>query len=234
MLAHRIRDTCWMGIVMAIDNLDRLAKKLNPSTNPRVKTPTLVRRQGQVTAVNSDGTVQVSLGGDPTSVTATTGSNYVPKVDDVVNADINGHSIVVQDSVGAVGPSVFANAVSASVTTSESGKASAYADLTTVGPTVSATISASGMALVGISVLMTATDSSDGGMASISINGSTPDDAHCVEHFASNDDGANTVSRTMLITGLTAGTVTFKIQYKAINGSKNTAFSNRDLWVLPL
>lgn len=200
----------------------------------RTKSYTLERRVGQVTDVDpATGKVTVTIGGDPTPIeNISTDSNYVPQVNDVVNIDVKGQEISVPGKVGG-SPSVFSGAATSQVNTQQSTTSGSYANLTTVGPAVTVTVSASGIVMLGFSCLMTATNASDGGRASISINGSTPDDAHSIEHFASNADGSSTVSRTMLLTGLTPGSNNFSMKYKT-TGTNAQNFENRDLWVLPL
>jgi hypothetical protein len=121
-------------------------------------------------------------------------------------------------------------ALTASVATSQTTTSTAYADLATVGPSVTVTIGANGLALV-----IVGADQLDG-------------TGYCVTSFVAS--GANTIaasdaralinatnveiaaSKVILLTGLTPGATTFKLQYRVTAGTGT--FLNRDIAVIPL
>lgn len=222
---------------MPIDNLDRLAKGLNP-TNRRVKSPTLERRQGTVTAVATDGTVSVALGGDPTSIPGVpTAANYIPSIGDNVHVDVNGKSMMVMDRIGDYGPSVFLPVRGSNIITNETMSASGYGNLTTAGPSVSVTVSSSGMLLVQVSANITTLAATDGGLMSFAVSGATTlaaQDLNAIHYFPSQNAAQMAASKVSLLSGLTPGATTITAKYRALNALAGAKFSNRTIWALPL
>lgn len=117
----------------------------------------------------------------------------------------------------------------AAVLTSETTTSTTYADLATAGPAVTATIGASGKALVIPSAIL----SNAGGLAlmSFAVSGATT--------VAATDDttarsGAVSVASAMpvLVTGLTPGSNTFTAKYRA--NTATASFERRRLTVIPL
>jgi len=122
------------------------------------------------------------------------------------------------------------NAVSAT----EGTTSTTYTDLTTVGPTVSVTTGTS--ALVAITSGMT--QSAVGGYCNVSVvisGASSIAAGTSVLNFRSGATNQQMVaSHFSMMTGLTAGTNTFKMQYNAGAAGGTATFFNRQLVVIPL
>jgi hypothetical protein len=125
---------------------------------------------------------------------------------------------------------------SATVSTAQSTNTTAsYQDLTTAGPSVTVTVSSTGQALV---TLTTTEQSSQGnnqcwaGFIISGASGVNPSDAQAVILLNSAASTDQQGSATFLVTGLTAGSNTFKMQYKPVSG-KTCTFANRTIFVTP-
>mgnify|MGYP000874351120 FL=1 len=124
-------------------------------------------------------------------------------------------------------------AATAAVATAESTSSSSYVDLTTTTDTVTVTIGNSGMAIV----LIQAQHANTGGynLTSFTISGSTTraaDDTTCIQAAGHASGVQVQVGNAYLVTGLTAGSNTFKMKYKVISGTGT--FANRRIAVIPL
>lgn len=123
----------------------------------------------------------------------------------------------------------------ASVATGESTGSSTYTDLTTTTDQVTVTIGPSGMAWISIAAQITNSGSAGVSTMSWAASGANvipADDSNCVFYknpFAGGSGDRHGV--TKLLTGLTAGSTTFKLKYKA--GNTGT-FTYRDISVIPL
>lgn len=123
----------------------------------------------------------------------------------------------------------------ATVATSESTTSSTYTDLTTTTDQVTVTIGPSGCALIIITAQIT--NSGSAGVSNMSWEASgantiAASDANCTFYknpFAGGSGDRRSVTKTQ--TGLTPGSTTFKLKYKA--GNTGT-FSFRDISVIPL
>ncbi len=122
--------------------------------------------------------------------------------------------------------------------TSATRKESAYGAPTTgtAGPTVTLTTGTKAMEIVTGSLAPSA-----GGSAflSYSVSGASTiaaSDEHAVirEHGSSSDTGLVQASTTSVVTGLTAGSNTFTLQYRSSSKSDTATFSNRSITVIPL
>lgn len=209
----------------------------------RVKSYQLERRQGVVVAVNNSAqTVDVQLGGD-TSTTipgVATLSNYRAKVGDTCWVDINGPDMLAIDRMGAFGPSVISDAVSAFIDTQESRSSTNYGDLATPGPAATVSISPSGRLLVQVSCWLEANVGKGGGVMGIELSGANSRSTDDREAFLVHGDWTSTdgfvqicASKVTLITGLLPGETTVTAKYKSVSGS-SINFELRHLWVLPL
>lgn len=122
-----------------------------------------------------------------------------------------------------------AGTVTAAVETSETTTSTTYADLTTDGPNVTATIGITGKALVIISARF-GTNSGTCWM-SFGVGATTPADVDGMQ--AANAIGnAGTFCRATYVSGLTPGSVTFNSGYKTTAGT--ASFVNRKMTVIPL
>lgn len=137
---------------------------------------------------------------------------------------------------------VFNKAISGTTvpTAANCGNTASYIDLATVGPSVTITTGTSCCISFSCNVAETANDTTQAWM-SFAVSGATTQAASDTNSITVNtaavalplNQGAS-ISRTMKITGLTAGSNTFTAKYKATcAGSGVITFSNRDLVVFP-
>lgn len=108
--------------------------------------------------------------------------------------------------------------------------ASAYTDLATVGPSVTVTIGSNGLALVSIYSYLSNSSSGYTGMGFVVSGANTiaADDTSAIFNIGTN---GNRFGATFLLTGLSAGSTTFKAVYK---GNNTATFSSRRIAVVPL
>lgn len=130
-----------------------------------------------------------------------------------------------------------AGAQNATVVTSETTASTTFTDLATVGPSVTVTIGANGLALVTISLANTNNNVADN-LAAVVVSGANTITASTNEgvgtwHYI-NDSTTQLLemSYSRLFTGLTAGSTTFKLQYRVTVGIGT--FIRRVLSVIPL
>jgi hypothetical protein len=108
------------------------------------------------------------------------------------------------------------------VTTSQVTSSTSYQDLATVGPTVVLRTGTS--ALVTVSATIDTAAASRGGTMSFAVSGATTIaaiDDNSVFNFSNSGQSFAAVSRTFLLTGLTAGVNTFTSKYKQQGGATN-------------
>lgn len=122
------------------------------------------------------------------------------------------------------------------VTTSQTTTSTTYTDLATVGPSVTVTIGANGMALVMMNADVLNNTGASYSVIGLDISGATTRAAAApyegfYQAFAANAE--NKISYGVLVTGLTPGSTTFKLKYRIITASTGT-FSNREISVIPL
>ena len=115
---------------------------------------------------------------------------------------------------------------------------STYVDLTTVGPSVTVTIGSNGQALLSMTAEMT--NSTSGNYAEMSVVASGANTItigtnpyRLFAQATANNQPDNKYTYTTLLTGLTPGSTTFKIQYRTITGG-TASFQYRELTVVPL
>jgi hypothetical protein len=132
------------------------------------------------------------------------------------------------------------------VNTSQTTTSSTYTNLTTAGPDVPVTVPASGNVLVTLTAYLKTNSSgaTDAAFMGVSTNGACPGvatggnlvasdtKALAREHGSSSDTGAVQASATYLLTGISAGSHTFRACYRASAGT--ATFANRNLIVMPL
>lgn len=136
----------------------------------------------------------------------------------------------------ATGPNSIAERVTGtqSVSTSESTTSTSYADLATVGPTVTQTTGS--MCFVNWAAQISSATAGAVGYVSIEISGDTSTSASDTwalqyEISAANDTARIHMSR--LFVGLTPGSNTFTMKYKS-PGGQTVTFQRRHMWVFPL
>lgn len=119
------------------------------------------------------------------------------------------------------------------VTTGQTTSSSSFTDLTTVGPTV--TLTTGTKALIMLTVQLDNQAANRQGTASIEISGASsvsPSDGPAFHIFSSSNTAVQATT-TYIVTGLTAGSNTFKVKYKAA-GSTTVNFGERRLSVIDL
>lgn len=154
-------------------------------------------------------------------------------LNDAVNAietkvGITGSAASVSSVISAINQQI---PQSASVATSQTTTSTTYADLGTVGPSV--TVTTGTIAIVTITASMSSSASADGAAAAFAISGASTVNAADAMSLSVNllpVNGAVQHSATYYVTGLTAGANTFKMQYRAITAGTAT-FLNRQIIV---
>jgi hypothetical protein len=130
----------------------------------------------------------------------------------------------------------FGIPVSAVVATLESTATSTYTDLITLGPAVTATVSASGRALVTLTAELNNNQNNRLCSMAFEVSGATPtiaaSDTQALRMHSSSGATVAQLSATYLVTGLTAGNNTFTSKYK--NDIAGTCtFANRNIIIIP-
>lgn len=131
------------------------------------------------------------------------------------------------------GPSV--NTKTATVATAEGTSSTTYTDLATTTDTVSATIGTSGMCIVIIGATISGSLGGAVGYASFAASGANTVAAADANAYAVGAVGGLTAGQQSYITtltGLTAGSTTFKMKYRTTTGTATC--SNRTITVIPL
>lgn len=122
----------------------------------------------------------------------------------------------------------------ATVATGETTSSTTAADLSTTGPSVTVTIGANGLAFVSVSANYQHTSASIEGVLYYVISGATTVAATQIAGDRNPTINQNIqLSGSRLITGLTPGSNTFKLQYSNTTGATAT-FGSRFITVLPL
>lgn len=121
-------------------------------------------------------------------------------------------------------------AKAARIATSQATGSTTYADLGTAGPSVTATVPASGNVLVTVTALITLNGSTSGAMG-FTAGGTAATDTQALIATSGLQSSA-----TYLVTGLTAGNQTFTAKYKRVGGGggSTATFANRHIVVTPL
>lgn len=127
-------------------------------------------------------------------------------------------------------------AAAAYVATSETTTSTSYADLSTTTDTVTVTIGANGLALVSIfSHLQLGTASGEQVFVGFAISGATTTaatDTMAIKYQPWTANAFGQYGASFLVTGLAAGSTTFKMKYRAT--SNTGTFYNRRIAVVPL
>jgi len=128
----------------------------------------------------------------------------------------------------------MAETQTADVATSETRANTAYGDLTTPGPTVTADIGASGAALVIMHCELKPSTAGGIAKASLSLDAATPADADACAYAWASTSAAGIASGDAhkLVTGMSQASHVFKMQYAASAGTGT--FLNRRITVIPL
>lgn len=135
-----------------------------------------------------------------------------------------------------IGPNQLATgAATASVLTSETTTSTSYAQLTTKTDAVTVTIGVNGLALISIFSYISNNTSNFSNFVGFAISGANtvaPTDTMAIQFESYGANAFGQYGATFLVTGLTAGSTTFSINYR-VDGNTGT-FKNRRISVLPL
>lgn len=149
---------------------------------------------------------------------------------------INGSQLV----AASVSPTALnTGGASATVATLQSTTSSTFADLATAGPSVTVTIGSNGLALVIISADLANSVGGDYAVMGFVVSGANTIAATFNNSLFFQQPGGISASGEMgasysiLLTGLTTGSTTFKAQYEIVTGGTGS-FRNRVISVIPL
>jgi hypothetical protein len=115
------------------------------------------------------------------------------------------------------------------VTTSEGTASTTYVDLTTVGP--SQTVATGPGALLIVTARITSSTTTESGFATTAVSGATTSAA--ADARAVRVTGTLTRASATTLIVLTAGSNTFKVQYKSSLGTSTASFADRVITVIP-
>lgn len=159
-------------------------------------------------------------------------TNWADNVGMIENAAyLNAVGTLNNANKAAINTIVNGNATAA-VATSETTASTSYTDLTTTTDTVTVTIGNSGLALVFLQTLSSNTGGTN--YAGFAISGASTvaaSDAYAIIHTGHASGIQTQTGSTFVVTGLTAGSTTFKMKYKASAGT--ATFANRRISVIP-
>lgn len=134
-------------------------------------------------------------------------------------------------------PNQFASGIeTAEIATSESRTSTSYGDLTTVGPSVTVIVPASGkviLILTAYSYNDTASKTAFMGFSSTGANTIATTDSDALRNKASAGGQEMNMSFVKTITGLTPGSTVFTAKYK-VNDAGTGVWANRKLTVIPV
>jgi hypothetical protein len=122
---------------------------------------------------------------------------------------------------------------SATVATSQAiGSSGSYVDLATVGPAVTITTGTKALVTLSTAFNSTQTPTVNYGFAVSGATTLAASDGNATPPYNIAALSNNGVSRTLLVTGLTAGANVFTAKYKSTSSAATTAFLNRDITVV--
>lgn len=128
-------------------------------------------------------------------------------------------------------------AASASVTTSQTTTSTSYTDLATVGPAVTVTIGANGLALVTfMAYIQHAVASGNTGWVSFAMSGANTlaaSDSYALMYQTWTANAFHQGGVSFMLTGLNPGSTTFTLKYRG-SSANTTTYKNRRLSVTPL
>lgn len=149
----------------------------------------------------------------------------------ISDSTATGRALLTASNAAAVRTTLGVASVGATVATSESTASATYVDLTTTTDTVTVTVGASGTVLVWLYANIY--DNSGRGWVSVDVSGANTiaaSDSNGGVATAIGTTTLGTVSVPVLFTGLSAGSTTFKMKYRA--GQYTPSFFNRRIIVI--
>lgn len=186
------------------------------------------------------GTGALVFGSTPTLITPTIAS-FANATHDHTNSAGGGQLGTAALSNASVTASKLATgAANASVATSETTTSTSYADLATTTDSVTVTIGANGLAIVMLQSFMSNDTNAAKCFVGVDISGATTTaaaDGTAIEYQSPTTTQEGQYSGAILLTGLNAGSTTFKMKYKVATGGAGAGtgtFKNRRIGVVPL
>lgn len=193
------------------------------------------------------GTISVTNPTDGTTADVADYNNSINTIVTAINGNLDSNNlasnavIAAKITNGAVTASKLATgAAAATVATSETTSSITFANLATVTDTVTVTIGANGLALVSISSYMTNNTTDGFTLVTFEASGANTIAAADSNAIIWQTQGGNHVVRfgnTVLLTGLAAGSTTFKMKYRVQTGGSGSGtgtFLDRKISVVPL
>lgn len=173
-------------------------------------------------------------------MTAVAGATFTAaQFNQYVRDNLNATSTALATAASQIFVSTGVNALAArvptqaSVATSEATSTTSYVDLTTPGPAV--TVNTGTIAIIFFASTMSSASSDTAQWASVTVSGASSvaaSDAWSIQKDGITGGNNVRYGMTHIFTGLTAGSNTFTMKYKA--GASASTFSNREIGVLPL
>lgn len=224
----------------ALDDLSNLLAP--PPTGKTGKAPKVERRQGRVTDVDpATGLATVVIAEDPQPVpNVPSTSNYVPQIGDNVTVEVAGlGDNRITERVGDYGPSVYAGVAYAEMPAAVARAATTFGDLpSSAGPSVSVTVSPSGLLRVDITCEITTSSDNDGGAVGVALSGANTVAAaltKCIKFYPATDGAIAQMSRTLYYAGLSPGITNVTMQYSdLLDTGADVTYGNRELLVTPM
>lgn len=184
-------------------------------------------------------TISVSNVNDGDAVTAASVNNQINTIvndynGNITSANLASNSVTTAKIINAAvtADKLATGAATNTVSTLQTTTSATMTDLSTVGPTVTVTIGANGMALVTVSAYQFNSGANETYMG-YAISGASTVAAVIETHsVVSTGTTASRFSLTELITGLTPGSTTFTAKYAAAAGTGS--FRSRIISVIPL
>lgn len=163
-------------------------------------------------------------------------TNWADNVGMIENAAYLNAVGTMNNSLKAALNSTVNGTASAYVATSESTTSTSYVDLTTTTDSVTVTISSSGMALVLIYAAVANGNNGGQSFMSYAVSGANTvaaaDGQSINVQVVTGAGNAGSFGNMFLLTGLTAGSTTFKLKYRASSGT-TAVFATRRITVIP-
>jgi hypothetical protein len=202
-------------------------------TSPSLTTPTIGSAGTNLSGSSSGTTIlkaAATASGTLTLPAATDTLVGKDTTDTLTNKTISGSS----NTLTNIPTSALAlnGATSVSVAANESTTSTTYTDLTTTTDTVTVTIGASGKAMVTIVALIFSSGTIGDNYVSFAVSGATTTAAADTKSISNRNTAGVSVGGTFIVTGLTAGSTTFKMKYRTSAGTGN--YLNRNIGVVPL
>ncbi len=196
-------------------------------TSPTITSPTITNATISTDAITG---FSVSNTGSIYGISITTG--VITTANSVQGSALTNSSVTASK--------LATGAATAAVATSETTTSTSYADLATTTDSVTVTIGANGLALVCLLAKMGNTTANAYSWISVDVSGASTvaaADTNAIKYQEYSANAETQAAGTVLLTGLSAGSTTFKMKYKVQTGGGGAgtgSFANRKIAVIPL